>query len=129
MRRAPLVVLVITVATSVAVLLSTAQHARAANPACPEEAPGELFTLSRTVVPIGVASVRTFQIDKRGAKATIYNLAVSAPAGYESARVTSKAGYALRLRAPQAGQFDVRATWTVTYDDGSGPITCDASKT
>src|SRR5436305_471601 len=120
MRRTLLAMLGIALAASAAVLLATAQHARAANPACAEDAPGELFTVSRTVVPIGVAAVRTFQIDKGGAKATISNLAVSAPPGYDGARVTSKSGYALRLRAPQAGQFDVQATWTVTYNDGTG---------
>jgi hypothetical protein len=109
-------------------LLTLAPHAGAANPACPPGAAGTLANISRAIVPIGFSATRTFTVNKGGHVLTITNLRVTAPAEYGAEQVADKAGYALRLKAPHAGAFDVQGTWTVSYTDESGAsVTCDAT--
>jgi hypothetical protein len=106
-------------------LLTLPSRAAATDP-CPPDAQGTLTNLSRVLVPVKAAVVRTFNVAVDPGD-TVSALKLAAPAGYAGKQLPSARGYGLRLTAPRAGSFDVTATWTETSSKTGSPVTCSAS--
>lgn len=97
-------------------------HATAAV-ACPPGVASTFSGLSRPIVPIGYSALRLFAVEPH----VVTDVQLSAPAEYNAVQVPSNLGYGLRFKAPHAGAFDVQATWTEMYYDGSATVPCTAT--
>lgn len=99
--------------------VSAPQHRFAA---CTPDVLGTFTIRSRSVVPIGAAVTRHFEMTGRPAN----GVTLSAPPEYNAQQLPASDGYNLRLTAPHSGDFAVQATWSQA--DGNGG-TCTGSAT
>jgi hypothetical protein len=115
-----------------AAVLATILWAAAALPggaattvACEPDLTGKLVLVSSARVPVRAAALRRFAIRVPVPDLVVTDVRFTATARVRMRRVPAAAGYALRLTAPRAGPFRVRATWT--QRSGRGSHVCTAA--
>jgi len=111
-------------------LLARPSGATVADTTCSADVIATFTNVSPLTVPIGVSVVRSFTLPASYAVSAVH---LSAPDGYNATQIEGTNGaYGLRLTAPRAGAFTVRATWSETYmianpDGTNAPATCSGA--